>query len=81
MRGGGRAPPPPSPASTDDFTLITECTPESRGCYSEYSVLRYTEWDLPVAALLTSEALQVVDIRAGAHNHLKGRDDLQTKNI
>ena len=36
-------------------------------------------WDLPVAALLTGEALQMVDICAGAHNHLKGRDDLKTK--
>jgi hypothetical protein len=31
-----------------------------------------------VAALLTGEALQMVDICAGAHNHLKGRDDLKT---
>jgi hypothetical protein len=30
--------PPPSPATTD-FTLITECTPESSGCNSVYSVL------------------------------------------
>jgi hypothetical protein len=30
--------PPPSPARTD-FTLITECTPESRGCNSVYSVV------------------------------------------
>jgi hypothetical protein len=30
--------PPPSPARTD-FTLITECTPESSGCNSVYSVL------------------------------------------
>ncbi len=29
--------PPPSPARTD-FTLITECTPESSGCNSVYSV-------------------------------------------
>jgi hypothetical protein len=36
MRGGERAP-PPSQARTD-FTLITECTPESSGCYSVYSV-------------------------------------------
>jgi hypothetical protein len=28
--------PPPSPARTD-FTLITECTPESSGCNSVYS--------------------------------------------
>jgi hypothetical protein len=28
---------PPSPARTD-FTLITECTPESSGCNSVYSV-------------------------------------------
>jgi hypothetical protein len=31
--------PPPSPARTD-FTLITEYTPESSGCYSVYSVVR-----------------------------------------
>ncbi len=35
-KGGGRAP-PPSPARTN-FTLITECTPESSGCSSVYSV-------------------------------------------
>ncbi len=29
--------PPPSPARAN-FTLMTECTPESRGCYSVYSV-------------------------------------------
>jgi len=28
----------------------------------------------PVVALLTGEALQVVDIGAGAHHHLEGRD-------
>jgi hypothetical protein len=42
MRGGGRAPPmcsgAPSPARTD-FTLITECTPESSGFNSVYSVV------------------------------------------
>ncbi len=32
MRGGGRAPPPS--AARTDFTLITECTPESSGCNS-----------------------------------------------
>ena len=30
----------------------------------------------PVAALLTGEALQVVDVGAGPHHHLKGGDDL-----
>jgi hypothetical protein len=35
-RGGGRAP-PPSPARAN-FTLMTECTPDSIGCYSVYSV-------------------------------------------
>ena len=30
-------PPPPSPARAN-FTLMTECTPESSGCYSVYSV-------------------------------------------
>ena len=30
----------------------------------------------PVAALLTSEALQMVDVGPGSHHHLKGRDDL-----
>ncbi len=34
--------PPPSPARAD-FTLMTECTPESSGCYSVYSVA-YTMW-------------------------------------
>ncbi len=35
-KGGGRAP-PPSPAQPN-FTLMTECTPESRRYYSVYSV-------------------------------------------
>ncbi len=30
--------PPPSPARSS-FTLMTECTPESSGCYSVYSVV------------------------------------------
>ena len=30
----------------------------------------------PVAALLTGEALQVVDVGAGPHHHLEGWDDL-----
>jgi hypothetical protein len=37
MRGGGRAP-PILPARAN-FTLMTECTPESNGCYSVYSVV------------------------------------------
>jgi hypothetical protein len=37
MKGGGRAP-PPSPAWAN-FTLMMECTPESRRCYSVYSVV------------------------------------------
>jgi hypothetical protein len=40
MRGGGRAP-PPSPAMAY-FTLMTECTPESSGCYSVYSVVLHS---------------------------------------
>ncbi len=36
VKGGGRAP-PPLPASAN-FTLMTECTPESSGCNSVYSV-------------------------------------------
>jgi hypothetical protein len=40
MRGVG-VHPPPSPARAN-FTLMTECTPESRGCYSVYSVVRPT---------------------------------------
>ncbi len=32
-----------------------------------------------MTALLAGEALQMVDIRAGAHNHFKGRDDLKDK--
>ncbi len=35
MRGGGRAP-PPTPARTN-FTVMTECTPESSGFNSVYS--------------------------------------------
>ncbi len=31
--------PPPSPARTN-FTLITECTPESSGCNFVYSVVK-----------------------------------------
>ncbi len=30
--------PPPSPARAN-FTIMTECTPESSGCYSAYSVV------------------------------------------
>ncbi len=37
MKGGGRAP-PPSPARAN-FTLMIECTPESSGYYSVYSVV------------------------------------------
>ncbi len=37
VKGGGRAPPPP-PARAN-FTLMTECTPESDCCYSVYSVV------------------------------------------
>jgi hypothetical protein len=37
MRGGGKHP-PPSPARVN-FTLMTECTPESSDCYSVYSVV------------------------------------------
>jgi hypothetical protein len=36
MRGGGRA--PPTLTSRANFTLMTECTPKSSGCYSVYSV-------------------------------------------
>jgi hypothetical protein len=36
-RGWACTAPPPSPARTD-FTLITECAPESSGCNSVYSV-------------------------------------------
>jgi hypothetical protein len=36
IKGDGRAP-PPSPARAN-FTLMTECTPESSGCNSVYSV-------------------------------------------
>jgi hypothetical protein len=36
-RGVGGVHPPPSPARAN-FTLITECTPESSGCNSVYSV-------------------------------------------
>jgi hypothetical protein len=37
--------PPPSPARAN-FTLITECTPESSGCNSVYSVVQtvYTDY-------------------------------------
>jgi hypothetical protein len=37
INGVGRAPPPP-PAQPN-FTLMTDCTPESRRYYSVYSVL------------------------------------------
>ncbi len=37
MKGGGRA--PPTLTSQADFTLMTECTPESRRYYSVYSVV------------------------------------------
>ncbi len=37
MKGGGRAP-PPLPARAN-FTLMIECTPESSGYYSVYSVV------------------------------------------
>ncbi len=36
IKGDGRAP-PTSPARAN-FTLMTECTPESSGCNSVYSV-------------------------------------------
>jgi hypothetical protein len=36
MKGGGRA--PPSSPAWPNFTLMTECTPESRRYYSVYSV-------------------------------------------
>jgi hypothetical protein len=36
IKGGGRAPPPSPPRA--NFTLMTECTPESSGCNSVYSV-------------------------------------------
>ena len=39
----------------------------------EEELVAHTE---PVAALLTSEALQMVDVGPGSHHHLKGRDDL-----
>jgi hypothetical protein len=43
IRGGGRAVhPPPSPARAN-FTLMTECTPESSGCNSVYSVVSRAE--------------------------------------
>ncbi len=38
MKGGGRAVHPPSSPAQANFTLITECTPESRRYYSVYSV-------------------------------------------
>ncbi len=48
IKGGGRAlgvHPPPPPAKTD-FTLITECTPESSGCNSVYFVVLDLDlWD------------------------------------
>ncbi len=47
--------PPPSPAGTD-FTLITECTPESSGFNSVYSVVRsIPHWPLPAVRVLTRD--------------------------
>jgi hypothetical protein len=40
VKGGGRAP-PPAPAWAN-FTLMTECTPDSDCCYSMYSVVKAT---------------------------------------
>ena len=34
---------------------------------------------LPVAALLTGEALEVVDVVLGSHDHLERRDHLRTR--
>ncbi len=38
IKGGGRAPPTLTTARTN-FTLMTECTPESSGCNSVFSVV------------------------------------------
>ncbi len=49
--------PPPSPAQLN-FTLMTECTPESRRYYSVYSVAGTAE--LPVAGIYVVQYIFVL---------------------
>ncbi len=56
--------PPPSPARTD-FTLITECTPESSGCYSVYSVVGTSVGATRVAASRAGITAVVTRMAAG----------------
>ena len=56
----------------EDHPLLVVSTTEHLVVVQE-ELVAHTE---PVAALLTSEALQMVDVGPGSHHHLKGRDDL-----
>jgi hypothetical protein len=53
--GGGRAPPTLTSYRTN-FTLITECTPESSGCNSVYSVVIVVKGGGRAPLTLTSQA-------------------------
>jgi hypothetical protein len=65
--------PPPSPARTD-FTLITECTPESSGCNSVYSVASadyFSKWVfLQCVHQHIKDALCAHDAGPAWHSHL-----------
>ena len=56
----------------EDHPLLVVSTTEHLVVVQE-ELVAHTE---PVATLLTSEALQMVDVGPGSHHHLKGRDDL-----
>ena len=56
----------------EDHPLLVVSTAEHLVVVQE-ELVAHTE---PVAALLTGEALQVVDVGPGPHHHLEGRDDL-----
>ena len=56
----------------EDHPLLVVRTAEHLVVVEE-ELVPHTE---PVAALLTGEALQVVDVGPGPHHHLEGRDDL-----
>ena len=56
----------------EDHPLLVVSTAEHLVVVQE-ELVAHTE---PVAALLTSEALQMVDVGPGPHHHLECRDDL-----